>query len=260
MVVLRSILIIYFICSAFTNAAPLEEPYAPSPPTLDELLKFEQEPYEEATICTTNENPTQSLNGIIGEQFRWKNFNIKIDPAFNEQDNKRIQGGLYKLMKALPCVKMGVFRPDSEPSGDYVFVRKGEKDSGCFSKVGRLGDKQIINLESPGCMHIGTVMHEMIHSLGFYHEQSRPDRDDYVNIIWENISPGMESQFKEYSTSKVTTYGVPYNLQSIMHYGSTAFSKNGKPTIEAKNGGKVGSQGKLQQTDIRKLNLMYKCP
>lgn len=136
-----------------------------------------------------------------------------------------------KLADVLPCVNFEVVPPGSQPSGDYVHIVKG---SGCWSYVGRLGGKQQLSLQSPGCTGVGTIMHEMIHALGFYHEQSRPDRDDYVNILWDNISPGMENNFVKRSASQVTTFGVPYNTRSIMHYSSRAFSKNGQPTITAK--------------------------
>ena len=41
-----------------------------------------------------------------------------------------------------------------------------------------------------GCNNTGIVMHEMMHAVGFWHEQARYDRDQYVEILWENIQPG----------------------------------------------------------------------
>lgn len=59
----------------------------------------------------------------------------------------------------------------------------------CFSAIGRQGGKQRISV-GEGCEFKGTVMHEMMHALGFFHEQSRTDRDDYVMVLWWNVEPG----------------------------------------------------------------------
>jgi hypothetical protein len=44
----------------------------------------------------------------------------------------------------------------------------------------------------------------------------------------------MESNFNKYNASTVTSFGVPYDYGSVMHYGEYAFSKNGNKTIEPK--------------------------
>lgn len=65
--------------------------------------------------------------------------------------------------------------------------------SGCWSLVGRHDRGQVVNLQNPGCVQHGVVVHELMHALGFYHQQSAADRDEWVKINWENIKPGNAS-------------------------------------------------------------------
>jgi len=79
-----------------------------------------------------------------------------------------------------------------------------------------LGDNSDSNVR---CKRPGVVIHELGHTLGFFHEQSRPDRDKYVVILTENIQEGKEENFLKYSHLYIDSLGVEYDLGSIMHYG-----------------------------------------
>ena len=75
-------------------------------------------------------------------------------------------------------------------------------------------------------------MHEFIHAIGFLHEQARTDRDDYVEVLYENVKYGKNnSNFKIAEGSN--TFGTPYDGFSIMHYGRKDFSINEKDTIRS---------------------------
>lgn len=130
--------------------------------------------------------------------------------------------------------------------------------SGCSSYVGRTGRRQDINL-ARGCWYRGIVAHEIGHALGFYHEQSRPDRDNYVTIMWDNIIERNKFNFNKYNRGTIDSLGTPYDYGSVMHYGGRAFSKNGRPTIVAKRTGvTLGQRRGISAIDARQMNLLYK--
>ena len=112
-----------------------------------------------------------------------------------------------------------------------------------------------------GCSSSALVTHELGHALGWYHEQNRPERDDFIDILTDNIQDGMHYNFQTYRLKLMDDRGVPYNANSLMHYDGYVFSKNGEPTIlsKATKLPDVGSNGYLTQEDIELALRMYKC-
>ncbi|EDO40419.1 predicted protein, partial [Nematostella vectensis] len=133
-------------------------------------------------------------------------------------------------------------------------------DYGCYSPIGRQGGRQKLSV-GEGCEYRGTVMHELMHALGFFHEHSRHDRDKYVKILWWNIEPGFFNNFNVYSHSVLDTLNAPYDYHSLMHYDKQAFSKNRQNTIEALDNPtrKLGQMDDFSETDINQLLKVYPC-
>lgn len=115
---------------------------------------------------------------------------------------------------------------------------------------------------APGCRYKGVVVHEVGHAVGFQHEQTRPDRDEHVQIIRQNIPPHLYYNFQKYNSRSVNNYDVPYDYKSIMHYGPKAFSVNGGLTIKTRDPkyqNVIGNRRGLSFRDIKLANLMYQC-
>lgn len=146
------------------------------------------------------------------------------------------------------------YRPTNEP---HLYFATGR---GCSSPVGRWRSGNRISLAT-GCWTKGIVMHEMGHSLGFYHEQSRPDRDNYVYIHFENINPGSRFNFNKYTTDTIDSLGTPYDYESLMHYGKKYFTTDwNKLTIQTHDPtmqDKIGQRKGFSKGDIIQLNKMY---
>ncbi|XP_006557885.2 zinc metalloproteinase nas-13 isoform X2 [Apis mellifera] len=208
----------------------------------------------EGDIMTTEEDEIK--NGLIKTAFRWPGgvvpYYIK-EEDFDEEDIEVIKNAIEDYHQNT-CIR---FRPYEKSDIDYITIEA--KSSGCWSLVGRHDRGQVVNLQNPGCVQHGVIVHELMHALGFYHQQSAADRDEWVAINWENIKPGREHNFNKYDNRTVTDYGIGYDYDSIMHYSSYAFSKNGEPTITPKKKNvKLGQRKELSEKDTLKLREMYK--
>merc|ERR1711974_6831 len=66
----------------------------------------------------------------------------------------------------------------------------------------------------------GTIAHEMMHALGFYHEHSRPDRKQYVWVLHANVRRDRQTNYRVQPSTKAYDH---YDFNSVMHYGEFAF-------------------------------------
>lgn len=152
------------------------------------------------------------------------------------------------------------FKQREEEQAYIKFVYK----KGCWSYVGHIGRPQEVSIgrftEDPPCDR-GALTHELGHALGFFHEQSRPDRDKFVKINWHNIRSGTEKNFRKETDDMIDSRGVPYDFGSIMHYSK--YAGNNRPgviTIQAvKPSAEIGQRKMPSKLDIQQARLMYKC-
>ncbi|MBL6989511.1 MAG: M12 family metallopeptidase [Bacteriovoracaceae bacterium] len=105
---------------------------------------------------------------------------------------------------------------------DYVEFIKGKKN--CYSYLGKRGGRQTITLAKE--CHMGHILHEMMHTLGFFHEQNREDRDEHLKIFWGNIEEKFWPQFKKIQAKFKHTVDIPFDFKSLMLYPPQAFAKN----------------------------------
>lgn len=190
---------------------------------------------------------------ISGNQFRWPNCVIPyvIDDDLPNQARVTDAIAHWEENTELRFVERTPANAGQHP--DYVRFRAG---TGCSAHVGRrqIGE-QHVNLAN-GCS-LGNTIHEIGHTAGLWHEQSREDRDCFVTVHWDNITAGAEHNFNQH-ISDGDDVGR-YDYGSVMHYPRWAFSKNGDDTItpNAKGVVEIGQRDGLSEGDILAIAQMY---
>lgn len=168
------------------------------------------------------EGKMQILAARSDEAYKWPGGVVpyKISGKFNQATIDAINDGINELntktnVQIIPYVK--------KSHKDYVDIIKLDNDdpAGGSSAAGRQGKRQSLSLKNGAAK--STVIHEFIHALGIFHEQSRADRDDFVKVKMNNVAKEKKHNFDKIGSAELT-FGR-YDLGSIMHYDGFAFSR-----------------------------------
>jgi len=81
-------------------------------------------------------------------------------------------------------------------------------------------ESQDLNLSPPNpdagywghCVWKSVVQHEFMHALGFDHEQNRPDRDDYIDVHYENVIPELAYNYGNISRALESRAWIPMSV------------------------------------------------
>jgi len=170
-----------------------------------------------------------------------------------EEDKEKIRAALSELSK-----ETGILFPEYETESELYAAHKdgvkiiaGWKYSTSF--LGRQGRIQTITLGLT--LEKSVIQHEFMHTLGFNHEFTREDRDEYVDIHWENIPERMHRQFEIKENSKDCE---GFDINSIMMYGSFNVQKDStKIEMTLKDGSTFERKTTLSEGDISSVKSLY---
>ncbi|XP_014780012.1 zinc metalloproteinase nas-8 isoform X2 [Octopus bimaculoides] len=206
--------------------------------------------------------PTQLDNGryrrsAVPSYHRWPNAVIPYVFAkhFNYKLKQRVRKAMY-IWQKYTCVQ---FRPKRHNDKNWVNI----KTRGCYSNVGMAGRGQSQSLGlGYACEGLRSILHELAHSIGLNHEHNRPDRDHYINVYPHRIQGNLGFNFKKLDSSKVFTFGTPYDFYSITHYSSRTFARGREEPIVTKDKRMMAVIGTINNPSFynyKIVNLMYKC-
>ncbi|XP_050503211.1 zinc metalloproteinase nas-1-like [Diabrotica virgifera virgifera] len=214
----------------------------------------------EPSPCSSS---TKLRTALTDRASLWDNGRVPyvFNGTFTDREKKTMQK-VMELYQHYTCIK---FVPKTKNDKFYAII-VNDRDE-CCSELGKLpsGSRPSVITLGPSCFHedvAGTVIHEFMHLIGFYHEFVRSDRDNYIEVTPLNILPKHRKEFKIESGN---TFNIPYDYDSIMHYSVyqaaiqyplKSFVAKDKSVMESRMGQICG----FSKGDITKINIVYNCP
>lgn len=103
------------------------------------------------------------------------------------------------------------FDPKQPEDNDFVEILRDDTTCG-VAHVCRVGGPQFAKFGG-GCISAPVMTHELGHTLCFGHEQTRPDRDDWISWNTSICSPHGKDNPDDF-----TTFDLFYDYVSLQHY------------------------------------------
>ncbi|XP_042877415.1 zinc metalloproteinase nas-14-like [Penaeus japonicus] len=183
-------------------------------------------------------------------------YKIDFDPLEHVNAYNILMSAINRI-NAEKCVNL---MEAGNQSKDYVSIQLGDYLS---SHLGRQGGQQLLTFSDNA--NWGTIMHEFMHTLGFGHEHNRPDRDEYVEVYFDNIQDAAKPYFKRYGPeSGISGDFAPYDYTSLMHATNQHREDINiditKPVIERLDGQEnLGQRDHLTEGDKARMRIVYSC-